>query len=161
MNVILKNVNLSRKMDLSTSLVVNTYLISRIVERIGDHAVRVAENMKRIEGEDIGKDTKKAIRAASTLSLAIFDKSIVSFFQADIVASHRNIEAIAELDEACEQINSLSMTMGTPLAISLHYIAESIRRTGEYAGDISETVINYLVEEQGNIMFLLSELLCR
>jgi hypothetical protein len=41
------------------------------------------------------------------------------------------------------------MTMGTPLAISLHYIAESIRRTGEYAGDISETVINYLVEEQG------------
>ncbi len=59
MNVILKNVNLSRKMDLSTSLVVNTYLISRIVERIGDHAVRVAENMKRIEGEDIGKDTKR------------------------------------------------------------------------------------------------------
>ncbi len=149
MNVILKNVNLSRKMDISTSLVVNTYLISRIVERIGDHAVRVAENMKKIEGEDIGKDTKKAIRAASTLSLAIFDKSIVSFFQGDIIASHKNIEAIAELDEACEQINSLSMTMGTPLAISLHYIAESIRRTGEYAGDISETVINYLVEEQG------------
>jgi len=149
MNVILKNVNLSRKMDLSTSLVVNTYLISRIVERIGDHAVRVAENMKRIEGEDIGKDTKKAIRAASVLSLAIFDKSIVTFFKADIVASHRNIEDITELDEACEQINSLSMTMGTPLAISLHYIAESIRRTGEYAGDISETVINYLVEEQG------------
>jgi len=149
MNVILKNVNLSRKMELSTSLVVNTYLISRIVERIGDHAVRVAENMKRIEGEEIGRDTKNAIRAASNLSLEIFDKSIVSFFQADIVGSHRNIEAIAGLDEACEQINHLSMTMGTPLAISLHYIAESIRRTGEYAGDISETVINYLVEEQG------------
>jgi len=109
----------------------------------------VAENIKRIEGEDIGKDTKWAIRAASTLSLTIFDKSIASFFQADIMASHRNIEAITVLDEACEQINSLSMTMGTPLAILLHYIAESIRRTGEYAGDISETVINYLVEEQG------------
>jgi len=149
MNVILKNVNLSRKMDLSTSLVVNTYLISRIVERIGDHAVRMAENMKLIEGEDIGKNTKKVIRAASTLSLTIFDKSIVSFFQSDIMASHRNIESIKELDEACEQINSLSMTMGTPLAISLHYIAESIRRCGEYSGDISETVINYLVEEQG------------
>jgi len=149
MNVILKNVNLSRKMDLSTSLVVNTYLISRIVERIGDHAVRMAENMKQIEGEDIGKNTKKVIRAASTLSLRIFDRSIVSFFQSDIMASHRNIESINELDEACEQINSLSMTMGTPLAISLHYIAESIRRCGEYSGDISETVINYLVEEQG------------
>jgi phosphate uptake regulator len=149
MNVILKNVNLSRKMNLSTSLVVNTYLISRIVERIGDHAVRMAENMKRINEENLGKDTKKAIRAANTLALAIFDKSIVSFFQADVVASHQNIESIKELEDACERINALSMEMGTPLAISLHYIAESIRRSGEYAGDISETVINYLVEEQG------------
>ena len=149
MNVILKNVNLSRKMNLSTSLVVNTYLISRIVERIGDHAVRMAENMKRITDEDIGKNTKKAIRTANTIALAIFDKSIVSFFQSDIVASHQNIESITELEAACEQINALSMEMGTPLAISLHYIAESIRRSGEYAGDISETVINYLVEEQG------------
>jgi len=148
MNVILKNVNLSRKMNLTTSLVVNTYLISRIVERIGDHAVRMAEIMKEMDGGDISKDTKKAIRAANTIALSIFDKSIVAFFQSDIVASHKNIESISELKEVCERINTLSMDMGTPLAISLHYIAESIRRSGEYAGDISETVINYLVEEK-------------
>ncbi len=40
------------------------------------------------------------------------------------------------------------MNESTANAIALHYIAESIRRCGEYAGDISETVINYLVEEQ-------------
>ena len=148
MNVILKNVNLSRKMNLSSSLVVNTYLISRIVERIGDHAVRIAENIRRIEKDEINKETLKAIRTANDLSLAIFDRSIVSFFESDIVASHKNIESIGELEKACERINSLSMKMDTPLAISLHYIAESIRRSGEYAGDISETVINYLVEEQ-------------
>jgi len=148
MNVILKNINLSRKMNLTTSLVVNTYLISRIVERIGDHAVRMAEIMKGIDGEDIGKETKKAIRVANSLALTIFDKSIVSFFQSDIVASHQNIESISELEEVCERINALSMDKGTSLAISLHYIAESIRRSGEYAGDISETVINYLVEEK-------------
>jgi hypothetical protein len=33
-------------------------------------------------------------------------------------------------------------------AVSLRNMAESIRRSGEYAGDISESVINYLVEEQ-------------
>ena len=148
MNVILKNINLSRKMNLTTSLVVNTYLISRIVERIGDHAVRMAEIMKGMNGEDVGKERKKAIRAANTMALAIFDKSIVSFFQSDIVASHQNIESIKELQDVCERINTLSMDMGTPQAISLHYIAESIRRSGEYSGDISETVINYLVEEK-------------
>ena len=148
MNVILKNVNLSRKMDLSTSLVVNTYLISRIIERIGDHAVRMAENARKITDEDINDKVLKAIRKASTLSLNIFDKSIVSFFQSDILGSHKNIEAIGELENFCEQINALSMNESTANAIALHYIAESIRRCGEYAGDISETVINYLVEEQ-------------
>jgi hypothetical protein len=38
----------------------------------------------------------------------------------------------------------------SPAAVPIGNIAESIRRAGEYAGDISETVINLLVEnEQG------------
>jgi hypothetical protein len=36
----------------------------------------------------------------------------------------------------------------TFVAIRVGYIAESIRRTGEYAGDISETVINLLMENE-------------
>jgi len=34
------------------------------------------------------------------------------------------------------------------IAVPLRYIAESIRRAGEYAGDISENVINVLVEDR-------------
>jgi len=34
------------------------------------------------------------------------------------------------------------------VAISIGYIADSIRRIGEYAEDISETVINYLINEK-------------
>ena len=40
------------------------------------------------------------------------------------------------------------MEEDTKTAVALTYVVESIRRTGEYAGDISENVINYLVEEQ-------------
>ena len=40
------------------------------------------------------------------------------------------------------------MTMRTPRTFPHHYITERIRGSGEYAGDISETVFNYLVEEQ-------------
>ena len=35
----------------------------------------------------------------------------------------------------------------TVVAVSVSYIAESIRRAGEYSADISENVINYTVEE--------------
>jgi len=34
------------------------------------------------------------------------------------------------------------------IAISIGYIVESIRRIGEYAEDISETAINYLILEE-------------
>jgi hypothetical protein len=34
------------------------------------------------------------------------------------------------------------------VALNIAYISESIRRSGEYAGDISETVINLLVEDE-------------
>jgi hypothetical protein len=41
----------------------------------------------------------------------------------------------------------MTLKQETIVAISLGYIVESIRRAGEYSGDISENVINYIVEE--------------
>ena len=46
-------------------------------------------------------------------------------------------------------INNMVLKQETMAAVSIGYIAESIRRAGEYAGDISETVINLLVEKVG------------
>jgi phosphate uptake regulator len=147
-NIILKNSSLARKMGVSTSRVVNTYIISRIIERIGDHAVRIMENAKKIEMSPIDKDIMAAIKKADLLALSLFDKSIVLFFKGDLKGSHCNIEQVQELEDLCEKINVLAMGKDPEMAVSLRYIAESIRRSGEYAGDISESVINYLVEEQ-------------
>ncbi|MDD1705591.1 MAG: AbrB/MazE/SpoVT family DNA-binding domain-containing protein [Methanoregulaceae archaeon] len=147
-NIILKNASLARKMEVSTSKVVNTYIISRIIERIGDHAVRIAENTKKMPENQVDAEVLAAIKKANTLALSIFDKSIISFFNEDIRGSHNNIEHVEKLEEICENINILAMKKDPFVAVSLRYIAESIRRSGEYAGDISESVINYLVDEK-------------
>jgi phosphate uptake regulator len=62
--------------------------------------------------------------------------------------SDKNIEQGRKLEDLCEEINARAMQQESFTAVSLRYMAESIRRSGEYAGDISESVINYLVEEQ-------------
>jgi len=147
-NVVLKNANIARKMAITPGKVINSYIISRIIERIGDHAVKWADNAKKISGSTIDDQVLDSIRAASTLSLSLFDKSIVSFFQREMVEAHKNIERIGELEALCEEINGLAKKYDPEVAVPLRYIAESIRRSGEYAADISETVINYLVEEQ-------------
>jgi phosphate uptake regulator len=147
-NIILKNASLGRKMGVSTRKVVNSYVISRIIERIGDHAVRMMENAQKITTFSIDPKILSAIGKADTLALSIFDKSIVSFFKGDLKGSNRNIDEVRKLEGLCEGINTLSMNKDPMVAVSLRYITESIRRSGEYAADISESVINYLVEEQ-------------
>ena len=64
--------------------------------------------------------------------------------------ANRNIESISALENICGDINNMVLKQDTMIAINIGYIAESIRRSGEYAEDISETVINLLIEnEQG------------
>jgi phosphate uptake regulator len=70
-----------------------------------------------------------------------------AFFQKDIKASNDAIESVAKLELLCEEINTLAFQQKGIVAISIGYIIESIRRIGEYAEDISENVINYLVGE--------------
>ena len=147
-NIILKNASLSRRMGVSTSMVVNILIISRIIERIGDHAVRFVEYAKKTSEQPIDREILAIIRKANALSLSLFDKSIVSFFDKDLRGSHKNIEQVQKLEELCEEINTRALQEESFMAVSLRYMAESIRRSGEYAGDISESVINYLVEEQ-------------
>ena len=71
-----------------------------------------------------------------------------AFFQKDIKASNEAIESVAKLELLCEEINTLALQQKGIVAISIGYIIESIRRIGEYAEDISENVINYLVGEE-------------
>lgn len=146
--MILQNASLSRKMGIAPGMAMYYYMLSRIIERIGDHAVRIAEHAVPVMGAVVDKKILDAVRKASTMSLEIFDRSIVSFFNTDMKEAHRNIESIHALEKICGDIDNMVLRQETPVAINIGYIAESIRRSGEYAGDISETVINLLVENE-------------
>ena len=147
-NMILQNASLSRKMGISQNMAMNYYQLSRIIERVGDHAVRIAEHSLPIIDVDFDRKFTNAIKKASALSLEIFDRSIVTFFNADMKEAHRNIESIMALENICGDINNMVLKQDALVALNIAYISESIRRSGEYAGDISETVINLLVDNE-------------
>jgi phosphate uptake regulator len=147
-HMILSNVALSKKMGVSPVMAVHYFVISRIIERIGDHAERIVENANVILKRDIDPAIISMISKASKLSIGIFDRSIISFFDNDMKKAQQTIESVKELEAICEEINNLVLQQETSDAVALGYITESIRRAGEYAADISENVINYLVEEK-------------
>jgi len=144
-NIILRNVSLAEKMDITIEMSSICFLISRIIERIGDHVVRIAQNILNLVDDKLNKEIVESIHSASELSLDIFNKSIGAFFRRDIKASNENIDSVSRLESLCEEINTLALQQIGVTAISIGYIVESIRRVGEYAEDISEIVINHLV----------------
>ncbi|VVB60096.1 PhoU domain protein [uncultured archaeon] len=147
-NILLQNASLADKMNITIQMASTCFLISKIIERIGDHVVLIAENTPNLIKSDLDRKIIEKILIASTLSIDIFNKSINSFFKKDIKASNETLESLVTLEKLCEEINTLALKQKGIVAISTGYIIESIRRTGEYAEDISENVINYLVAEE-------------
>jgi phosphate uptake regulator len=147
-NILLQNVSLAEKMGITTRFASTCYLISRIIERIGDHTVKISENIPVILQSDLDKKSIDRIIIAANLSLDIFNKSITSFFRKDINASNETIDSVSKLEKLCEEINTLALKQKGEIALSVGYLVESIRRIGEYSENISETVINYLINEE-------------
>ena len=146
-NMILRNVSLAEKMNITMGMSATYYHISRIIERIGDHVNRIAQNVLHLVDYTIDKKIVNHLKSASDLSLEILNQSIGSFFKKDIQISNETIEMVKKLESRCEQLNTLALQQKSVVAISIGYIVESIRRIGEYAEDISEHVINYLISE--------------
>jgi phosphate uptake regulator len=144
-NSILQNMSLADKMNITIGLSSTYYTISRIIERIGDHIVKIAENIQNLYDLDFDSTIIEKIKYSSELSLTIFGNSIYSFFRKDIKSSNKNIDSVQNLEKLCEEIDKMALQQKGIIAVSVGYIVESIRRIGEYAEDISENVINYLI----------------
>ena len=80
--------------------------------------------------------------------MEIFNKSITSFLRKDVKAANETIDSVSKLETKCKEINKLALKQKGEHVISIGYVVESIRRIGEYSGDISENVINHLTGEE-------------
>lgn len=146
-NIILQNVTLAEKMNLTVGMASTCFLIGRIMERIADHVVKITHYIPNIIDAKIDQKVIDQMLSSSSLALSIFNKSLTAFFKKDITASNETIESVKQLETLCESINTLILKQKGSIVLSIGYMVDSIRRIGEYAEDISENVINYLVAE--------------
>ena len=144
-NIVLKDIILAQKMGVTLEEAHFFHLISRLLERIADHAVNIAKNTLSINKNSFNDKTIGKIIKASDISLKILVNSLDAWLQKDILKANDTIELVKELIEASEKINYKAEIDNVEKSIALSYIIESIRRTGEYSADISELIINYLV----------------
>jgi len=146
-NMVLNDMTLARRMGVGLEEAGHWFLIARILERVGDHGIRIVKGVLQLVDRRLEKELQTAIKAASAESLALLDSSLDSWFKRDIRAANENIDSLAALLAKCERIHQSAQHVKSAYSIPVTDIAESIRRTGEYAADVSELAINTLVTE--------------
>jgi phosphate uptake regulator len=146
-HIVLKDIILCQKMGVTLQDANQFQFFSKFLERIGDHAVKIARNVSEIIDEDINEALVNEISTASEFSLKLLNKSLDAWLQKDIQLANHNINSVKDLVKICEVIPSKTGNFNMESSIAISYIVESIRRTGEYAADISEIIINNLIEK--------------
>jgi phosphate uptake regulator len=142
-NLILKDVFFADKMGVKPQEALSFLLTARAIERIADHAARLAKNSKIIT-EKTPLDEK--IIEISNKALEVFDGSIASLYRRDLKNAHDTVEKSkkihTEIEKLRQDILSLKKT-DIPTIVSLTYIVDSLDRTRGYAEDIAEIAINH------------------
>jgi len=146
-NLLLKDLDLSKKMGVPVNKALIYLIISRLLERIADHGVRIAHHAPTLIDHRIDVKIIDDLKSATEIAIHILDSSMQAFFSGNLRKANITIESVEKLEMVSDAINALALQKRGAIALSVGYITESIRRTGEYGADISETVINELIEE--------------
>lgn len=139
---ILKDIGLSNPRDC-----LGYRVVVKFVERIADHAARIAENILSLN-ESPDKFILDKISEMSAFARSMFESSVESLFKRDYLLAEETISSAKKiaLMEA-EAIKAITEKTGKTISPALRIILESIRRTGEYSSDIAEIVLNLNVNQ--------------
>lgn len=117
-------------------------LITKSIERVGDHAVRIARNVLKME---YGLSSDDPIFKMAELSIKAFERSIDSMQEEDL-------EAINQIVVEAKDVSQFGFTLESrdpeeKGSIEHSMILESLRRVAEYSADIAEVSINMNIKQ--------------
>jgi len=146
-HLMFRDASLAEKLHVSVEEASNYASVSRTLERIGDHGVRIASHVPMLIDHEVDPGLIADMKGATKNAMNILSSSMRALFSSDIADANRTIDMVADLETMTDDISALAHQKKGDLALSIGYIAESIRRAGEYSGDISEAIINQLIRE--------------
>lgn len=140
-NIHQKDITISRRMGMDLCEITRCGSVSRSIERIGDHAVLLASNLKPIIE---AKPTEVDDRILSTGRdvVTLFTDSVGTWSNRNMETANKCIERGEKLVERSKEIGDLDGTVDEKTAMAAELISGSVRRVAEYSMDIAEIAIN-------------------
>lgn len=141
-NLIIKDRKLGERIGVDIYEGMNLMLVARGIERIGDHAEKIAKNVIIANETNVRMDGLGSILDLSAKALDVLDRSIDAFFLKDILAANAAIDAGNILVQNLEKLSTQIRMPTDKAAVVATNVIDSIIRTTMYSMDISEIAIN-------------------
>lgn len=144
-NIHQKDVTISRRMGLDLCEITRAGSISRALERIGDHAVLLAKNLRPLLDDPAGLD--KSIQETGRSVISLMVDSVGTWSDRDMIKANECIERGETLVFRANEIGELADELPDKTALAAELIAGSVKRIAEYSMDISEIAINAVMDQ--------------
>ncbi len=144
-NIHQKDITISRRMGMDLCEITRCGSISRSIERIGDHAVLLASNLKPIvEGKSTVVDQR--ILSTGREVVTLFTDSVGTWSSKNMDAANKCIERGELLVQRSKEISDLDESVDEKTVMAAELISGSVKRVAEYSMDIAEIAINSVMD---------------
>jgi phosphate uptake regulator len=121
-------------------------LVAKMLERIGDHAERIASAVNAIAGgKPLDPRLIQELEEANASAIAILDKAFHSLVSGDIDMANEAIDDRATHQKLIDALAHRVSTRKGEELLALGAVVDSLGRTASYAADIGEQAINLAV----------------
>ena len=121
-------------------------LVARVLERIGDHAVHMADTLGMTKELKPPEALVQEMVNLSDAILCLLQQGVESFLGSKALAANQIIDEGKILAEKCSTFLIQEVWPLGSVGLPLHNLIESLRRVALYTTDIAETTLNATVE---------------
>ena len=118
----------------------NVYIVARQLERVADHAVKVAQ--AALEVHAIPAGFPKPLRRATSKALDLLNRAYQSFLRKRTEEANQILDEAKALDNTLSALGSLLVSKGAPGSAPLQIVLDSIGRARDYAKNVAEVTLN-------------------
>ncbi len=140
-NLMLVDAGLAAKQGIDMGISSSYRQAAKVLERIGDHAQRIASSVLLME-KDVDLKMMDSLDIVSAQALSIFDRAFKSLLGGSVGEANSAIDDITEFDKAMNKISAAMRTMKGRDVFALAGVVDSIGRTAHYSADLAEIAIN-------------------
>lgn len=145
-NIHLKDITISRKQGVDMVTISRCGILSKTMERIGDHALVLSDNCRPLIEDDSTNLVDKKIVDTGRDVVMLFSDSVATLISKNMDSANECIIRGEELVSKAISFSRMSEGLTGGSAITARMIAESVKRVAEYSMDISEMTINASME---------------